>query len=276
MKISTIDTKNKLDVGASFKVSLFKELIKKTKPHKHDKYYELIFLSQGEGFLCIESVQFMVSAPDFYFLKPGQLHYWQFTSIPKGFVILFNENEFNPLDEHVIVNLIRKLNDTSRLKIPAEKFPVHLLDEIYTEFKLNAQYSREIIHGLLRALFGKLLQIKDQKTDTQTQQQPVYDRFMTLLSKECPELHKVNEFAALLNTTPQNLNIISRKQTGKSASQIIAKQLLLEAKRYILHTDNTINEIAEILYFSDASNFIKFFKKHEKITPIQFRDKYFQ
>jgi len=271
-----IEIKNKLDEGLTFKVSRFKEQIKKTKPHKHDEYYELIFISQGEGFHCIESEKFMISNPDFYLLKPGQLHYWQFTSIPKGYVILFNNKEFNAVNENVLIDLIRKLSDTTRLKIQPDKYPIQLLEELYTEFQHNTQYSKEIMHGLLRALFGKLLQIKEEKPDNQTKSQPVYERFMTLLVKECPRLHKVNEFADLLNMTPQNLNVICRKQAGKSASEIITNQLLLEAKRYILHTDNTINEIAEILSFTDASNFVKFFKKHENTTPIHFRDKYFQ
>jgi AraC family transcriptional regulator, transcriptional activator of pobA len=85
MENKQIDTKNKLDGGLTFKISRFKEQIKKTKPHKHDEYYELIFLQEGEGFHTIEAEKYMVAAPDFYFLKPGQLHYWQFTSIPKGY-----------------------------------------------------------------------------------------------------------------------------------------------------------------------------------------------
>lgn len=276
MNDKKINIKNKLDEGLTFKVSRFKEQIKKTKPHKHDEYNELIFLSQGEGFHCIESEKFMVSSPDFYFLKPGQLHYWQFTSIPKGFVILFNDNEFNAINEKSLIDLVRKLTDTTRLKIQPDKFPIHLLEEIFNEFQLNTQYSKEIIHGLLKALFGKLLQIKEDNPQNKSLPQSVYEKFVQLLVKECPRLHKVNEFADLLNITPQNLNSICRKQTRKSASEIITNQLLLEAKRYILHTDNTINEIAEILSFTDASNFVKFFKKHENITPIQFRDKHFQ
>ena len=276
MNDKKIDIKNKLDEGSTLKVSRFKEHIKKTKPHKHDKYFELIFLSEGEGFHCIESEKFMVSVPDFYFLKPGQLHYWQFTSIPKGFVILFNDNEFNAVKENLLIDLIRELTDTTRLKIQPDKYPTYLLEEIYNEFQLNTPYSKGIIHGLLKALFGKLLQIKEDNPDNQTQPQSIYERFMMLLVKECPQLHKVNEFADLLHITPQNLNTICRKQAGKSASEIITIQLLLEAKRYILHTNNTINEIAEILFFSDPSNFIKFFRKHENVTPIQFRNKYFQ
>jgi len=104
----------------------------------------------------------------------------------------------------------------------------------------------------------------------------IYEKFQNLLVKECPRLHKVNDFARLLNTTPQNLNAICRKHSGKSASEHVASQLLLEAKRYILHTENTINEIAYTLSFNDPSNFVKFFRKHENLTPVQFREKYFQ
>jgi len=276
METNYINTKNKLDEGLTFKISRFKEQIKRTKPHKHDEYYELIFLSDGEGFHCIESEKYMVSAPDFYFLKPGQLHFWQFTSIPKGFVIILKDQEFDPVNENLLIDLFKKLAKTTRVKIRPEKYPLSLLEEIFTEYQNTTAFSNEIIHGLLKALFGRLLQLHAEKPAITSLPQPVYERFMHFLVKECPRFHKVNEFANLLNTTPQNLNIICRKQTGKSASEIITSQLLLEAKRYILHTDNTINEIAEILSFTDTSNFVKFFKKHENITPIQFRGKYFQ
>lgn len=271
-----IDIKNKLDKGLTFKISRFKEQIKRTKPHKHDEYNELVFLSQGEGFHCIESDKYTISAPEFFFLKPGQLHFWQFTSIPKGFVIIFRETEFNPVNEKLLIDSIRKLTDTVRLTIPPNKFPQNILEEIFLEYQLNNQYSKEIIHGLLKALLGRLLQIKIETPEIYNHPQPLYERFITLLVKECPKLHKVNEFAGILNTTPQNLNTICRKYSGKSAGDLITNQLLLEAKRYILHTDNTINEIAEILSFSDTSNFVKFFKRHEKVTPIQFRNIYFQ
>jgi AraC-like DNA-binding protein len=276
MENKHIDTKNKLEDGITFKISRFKEQIKKTKPHKHEEYYELIFLSGGEGFHSIESEKHMISAPEFYFLKPGQLHFWQFTSIPKGFVILFKESEFNVINENDLLELHRRLLNTTRIKFQEDNFPLNLLNEIQLEFNLNTRYSKEIIHGLLYALLGKLLQTSEEIPDEANPQQSVYEKFKSLLMKECPRLHRVNEFAGLLNITPQNLNAICKKQTGKSAGEIIAAQILLEAKRYILHTDNTINQIADILSFSDTSNFVKFFKKQEGITPVVFRRKYFQ
>lgn len=251
-------------------------MIKKTRPHKHDEYYELIFLKEGEGFHSIEDEKFVVSTAEFYFLKPGQLHFWQFTAIPKGFVVLFKEEEFDAIAERDLFEMNRALLANTRIGFTAENYPAGILEELFTEFKTESRFSKPILHGLLKALLGKMLKLAESEAHNPTAPVSLFDRFQHLLEKECPKLHKVNQFAALLNTTPQNLNAVCLKQSGRNASEIIASRLLLEAKRYILHTDNTINEIAEMLNFSDTSNFVKFFKKAENATPIQFRDKYFQ
>lgn len=276
MKNQIIHTKNKLGEGLLFKISRFKEVIKKTVPHKHDDYYELIFLSEGEGFHRIETDNFLIAAPEFYFLKPGQLHYWQFTSIPKGFVILFKEEMFNQIKESDLIDLYRQLSANTRIKMDMKNYPEQILVEILNEYHANTDYSLHIIHGLLRALFGKLLFSSDNNRKKLNVQLSLFDRFRKLLVRECTRLHRVSDYADLLNTTPQNLNAACRKHSDRSAGEHITAQLLLEAKRYILHTENTINEIAYLLSFSDPSNFVKFFKKHETLTPLHFRKKYFQ
>lgn len=275
MEKKQIDIKNKLDGKQTFKISRFKELIKRTKPHKHDDYYELIFLSEGTGFHSIESEKYTISAPEVYLLKPGQLHFWQFTSIPKGFVILFKYSEFDTLEENNLWRLFQRFSGVVRINLSSGDFFDYLLNEIYNESNLNTKYSKEVIRGLLRALLGKLLQTIEDEPNKSGIPQSVYERFQFLLTKEGGRLHKVNEYAGLLNVTPQNLNVICRRYSGKSASEIITSQILLEAKRFILHTDYTVNEIADALYFSDASNFVKFFKKTEGVTPMQFKAKYF-
>lgn len=273
--VKGLDVKNKLEYGVTFKISPFKEMIKRTVPHKHDDYYELVFLNRGEGFHCVESEKFLIAAPEFYFLKPGQLHYWEFTEIPKGFVILFKEAEFDPVSEKQLVDMVKRIPDLSRFSFSEGHYPEPLLFEMHEAFKNPLEFSQAIIHGLLMALLGKLLNM-GQKEMVSSMPASVYKRFQDLLATESPRLHKVHEFAELLNVTPQNLNVLCRKGGGRSAGEMITAQLVLEAKRYILHTDCTIQEVADRLSFSDASNFVKFFKKHTSLTPVQFRGQYFQ
>lgn len=275
MNNQKIALKNKLEKGSLFKISHFKEVIKRTKPHTHDGYYELIFILKGEGFHLIEAENFSITAPELYFLKPGQLHCWQFTSIPKGYVLLFKEAFFDALLEAPILTLLKNLNTTSRVTLPADYSPVYLFEEMLREYRNPTDYSVHIISGHLRSIFSRILLFSNLE-DVQKGTNSMHNRFQELLRSNIPELHRVNQFAELLNTSPQNLNAACRKFTGKSAGDHITDQLLLEAKRYILHTDMNIGEIADTLRFNDASYFVKFFKRHQDVTPLQFRESYFQ
>jgi AraC family transcriptional regulator, transcriptional activator of pobA len=276
MENRLIGIKNKLEEGVTFKMSRFKEVIKKTKPHKHDHYYELIFLNQGEGFHTIESEKYMVQTPEIYFLKPGQLHYWQFTSVPRGFVLIFREDEFDALNETRIIELYKKLLPYSRVMMHKENYPSALLESIFLEASDQKSFSRDIIHGLFTALLGMVVRTTEESEKPEFRPDTFYEKFQSLLINKCPELHKVHQFASLLHTTPQNLNAICQKHVGTSASSLINSRLMLEAKRYILHTNMNISEIAHILNFSDSSNFVKFFRNHEHKTPLQFREQFFK
>jgi len=275
MTQTDIEIKNKLDEGMDFKISRFKEKIKKTKPHKHDDYFELIYLSEGEGFHWIESEKFIVSAPEFYFLKPGQLHCWQFTSIPKGFLMMFRASAFSEIKEPDIIGLYKQLFRLIRLKAPLNCVADTFLAEVYREFNDSSEYSAHIIHGLLRALFAKLLLLADATKDTNVMPANLYNRFIDLVAKESLNLRRIKDFADILNTAPQNINAACQKYSGKCASDHLSAHMILEAKRLILHTENSINEIAFQLSFNDASHFVKFFKRIEGTTPAHFREKYF-
>lgn len=275
MNVAPIPFKNKLGKDQLFKISRFKEKIKKTRPHKHGGYYELIYLTQGEGYHWIETDKFRIEAPELYFLQSGQLHCWQFTSIPKGYVILFKEEFFNSLKEASILNLIKNLSSVVNVSMESQPDISFIFDDVIREYQQGSEFSNQIIHGYLRVIFSKLLQLSSAE-NIKSSPNPLYDRFQKMVAERCPALRNVNDFAAELHTTRQQLNIICRRQAGKSASDHISAQMLLEAKRYILHTEKSMNEIAHLLNFNDTSYFIRFFKRHERTTPLQFRSRYFQ
>ncbi len=269
-----MNTKNKLGDGQLFKISRFKEMIKKTHPHKHEGYYELIFLKEGEGFHWVESQQYQVKPPEIYFLKPGQLHHWQFTAIPKGFVLLFKLDFFDTLEEANNILLLQSFEATQRIKVDND-FPAQsIFEDLLRAYSVPSPYADHIIQGYLRVLLAKILSLLPDNKLHQHYLAALPEKFMQLVAEKCNHLHQVKDYANLLDTSPQHLNAVCRKHFQMKASGVINRQLMLEAKRYILHTEHSITEIAYLLNFSDPSYFVKFFKKNEGLPPAQFRSLY--
>ncbi|MBI4931588.1 MAG: helix-turn-helix domain-containing protein [Bacteroidetes bacterium] len=269
-----IEIKNKLEKDSNFKISRFKEVIKRTSPHKHENYYELIYLSEGAGFHWIDEQKFQINPPEVYIVRGGQLHYWQLTEIPKGYVILFKECFFDYVNQAEMYTLVRRLESTNHIKLNGDPAFHFLFSEIEKEYLSTASASTIITHGYMKALLGKIMQYE--KPDNQTlQHQEKYLAFLQLLQTSNLHFRRVKEYAGKLCTTPQNLNAVCRKTCNKSAGEIIHEQLILEAKRLLLHTDKTVKEIAGELNFTDDSNFVKFFKSSCKVSPHQFKERYF-
>ena len=257
--------------NVAFYIARCYEEIKKATPHKHENYYEIVYLFEGEGFHWIETEKYVITPPEIYFLKPLQFHYWQFTSVPRGYVILFKKSYFNDLYDRDILHLIAKLTDRFRVGIPDDYSPESIFHNILEEYSNYHEYSSKIINGYLLALFAKILQIANvQRNDNQVPN-TLYELYIELVLKERPGLNKVHDFAKLLNTTPQNLNAACRRQINGSAKEFIVNQLILESKRYLLHTEKSLSEIAYNLQFNDTSYFIKFFKRKVGMSPLQFR-----
>jgi AraC-like DNA-binding protein len=146
------------------------------------------------------------------------------------------------------------------------------------EYKEPSANSTEIIIGYLQVVLAKLLRNKEHiESRVLPGQDSVYRKFLQLIQNTHPISNlKVNEVASALNVSPQNLNVILKKVSGKSASELITEQVLLESKRYLIHTDKTVSEIAFALSFTDPSHFVKHFKKSTGETPQAFRTRHIQ
>ena len=84
----------------------------------------------------------------------------------------------------------------------------------------------------------------------------------------------VEFYADMLHVSTQTLTDIVYDASYQSASKFIADRLYHEARLLLHRSDLTIQDIADELGFSDQSAFGKFFKKHEHITPAEFRKKH--
>ncbi|RFM32921.1 AraC family transcriptional regulator [Chitinophaga silvisoli] len=262
--MSIIPFKSKINADQQLKVSPFKEVIKPTVPHKHANYYELILLEQGGGFHQIDDQQYDVTPPTAYFLKPGQTHCWNFSRIPTGFVILFREEILSRECLDIVYNL--------PTNIP--------LSNSETLFELSRRFNQDFRTPASLAVLNTYLQLILLKINEEIRTpspgnavfSPIYYQFKSLVNEHFLKVKQIQAYARMLHLPPAQLTNICKAASGKTPSMLLNERIVLEAKTLLSNTPLSIKEITDALEFSDASNFVKFFKLYTNLTPGQYRE----
>lgn len=95
--------------------------------------------------------------------------------------------------------------------------------------------------------------------------------FKDLLETNYRKLKQVSIYAKKISVTEKRLNQATSKILDKSPKQMIDERVMLEAKRLLAHTNESVKEIGFDLGFDEPTNFIKYFRKHSHSTPVEFR-----
>jgi YesN/AraC family two-component response regulator len=79
--------------------------------------------------------------------------------------------------------------------------------------------------------------------------------------------------ASRIGYHPHYVSKVFRQETGINFSEYLLQYRLQMAKTWLTDTNLTITEIAEQLKYTNPTNFIRYFRKIEGITPGQYREK---
>lgn len=96
-------------------------------------------------------------------------------------------------------------------------------------------------------------------------------RFIDLVESNYQNGLAISAYAALLNISSKTLTDLTNKIIFKTPSMIIQERIMIEAQRLLAHSGLNVNQIGYKLGFEDPSYFVKYFKKHAKFSPGEFR-----
>jgi AraC family transcriptional regulator, regulatory protein of adaptative response / methylphosphotriester-DNA alkyltransferase methyltransferase len=92
-----------------------------------------------------------------------------------------------------------------------------------------------------------------------------------ILTGKIDRMYHIKDFAALLFIHPTHFSNTIKLSTGYSPCHFAEQRILEEARKMLANTQKPIHEISYRLTFNEPTNFTKFFKSFEGITPKQYR-----
>lgn len=139
-----------------------------------------------------------------------------------------------------------------------------LYESCYESIENLKQYCTEFCFLLSNALYQKRV---SQLTQSGLQD-VVYKYVETHFSSSDLSLSTIAE---ALSFSPSYLTRSFKEKTGISLMQYIDKKRFAECKNLLLTTNLPIKEIVERVGYTDEANFSRKFRKHEGVTPSQYR-----
>ncbi|MEM7193339.1 MAG: helix-turn-helix transcriptional regulator [Pseudomonadota bacterium] len=236
----------------------------------------LCFIESGHGEHFVDFARYTYKPGDFLLINQNQVHAFDFSRNPLGKCILFvdifldhlsNESRnalFSPFSAVMASSPVFRLDQSSASSGQA------LISELVREFGRN-----DMRIGVMSSLLSALILILErsytiENPPTTSKGRGAFDRFMLLLRNDYATNRDAHEYAEKIGTTYKTLNQLCKRFVGRTVKQLIDDYVILEIKRRSVTGEQSTQEIAFSMGFDDASNFVKYFKKHTGLTPRQF------
>lgn len=285
--VYSIDRFNtKAEQGIQFQVEIFNRNrdFKVSYPHRHDDFYEILFVTQGKGVYTIDFEEYEIKPDAIFFLSPGQIHELELSDDVQGYIFLFSSsfyhfNKTNPYKLFELPFFYTLGKDTPPLYLESKTDHITL-----SELFKNAIYENdhqltdkeEAVRALLDLILiqcNRIYPVQNQEEKLQ-KSRILVKRFKQLIEEKCQENLAVKDYASLLSVTANHLSETVKLVTGRTSTDLINDRMLMEIKRMLVHTNYTVSEIAYRLNFADQSYFSKYFKKLSSFSPLDYRQKY--
>ncbi|MFH6990961.1 AraC family transcriptional regulator [Flavobacterium sp. FlaQc-48] len=248
-----------------------------SKPHR-DNHCQLMLAINGTFKLNIDFENVEFTAPALLCVFPDEVHHIIEVKNPKGWMISFDPSlagkEVLQLLENKIDNpflLQKESNFCQQLTILMD-----LIEKVQVEN--TNHYTQKSIHSLLNALLGRiaaeLVSSLSLNKEKENRSIIIKESFIKLTKEHFKIWKQPAQYASALSISVAHLNDTVKSLTGSPVSVHIQEASIMEAKRLLYFTDNSVREIAYEVGYDEPVYFGKLFKKVTNHTPLEFRKKF--
>ena len=265
-----------------FEIVSSEELLSQEMPSDHDphsyhrvNFYTIIFITKGSVNHLVDFEICNLNKGDCLLLSRNQIHAFDKHNDYNGFLVLFTD-EF-------LLRYFSKRNLENHKALFGHYAGIrsfHSPDENLIFLSILSHEltvaSPRVIADITASLLSIFLLKLSVKVEDQTKIPPTKDReylfvFQRLIEKDYTNSRLAIYYANKMGITYKHLNVVCKAVVNKTAKQIIDEFVILEAKRYLVASPDSIKLISYRLGFDEPTNFRKYFRKHTNLSTKEFR-----
>jgi len=138
--------------------------------------------------------------------------------------------------------------------------------------KLSAVILQHLLYAMLLTIAGYYVKCDaPSMTDSHSR---TFQKFRRAVDAKFTQTRRVEDYAKAIGCSAKSLRRACMMACGSSPKALIEQRLILEAKRLLAHTGLMVEAIATEVGFSEPTNFVKFFRRHGGMRPLDFRVKF--
>ncbi len=264
------------------------------KPHWH-YFTEMVYLVKGVLYTEVDNHQYTLNPGDMIIFHPKQIHSFLdfptknadnqddellFYGIKFDDMILSNTTPGSPKLPKLLANITK--DDTPYNLITAEELkynPVKLFFENCIWETNNKQFGYDIkVASTISLIITELMRIWLRR-GLKLSSKSTFDQFsskdfsvLEYIDQHSAENISIEELANRCGMCYSNFAKQFKTQFGKTCKEYIEFVRICKADTLLLYTDKTLDYISQETGFTDASHFIRTYKKIRGITPKQRRN----
>ena len=251
-------------------------------PHRTD-FYQIIWFKKGNPRHMVDFNPIEIQENSILFVDKNSVQCFDSKEPIDGIMLLFTDNFFGKTEADtkflrscMLFNDLYTISTIKINKLTAIFNSFFQLIETELQTKTD-NYQSDILRNYLQNLL--LLSERERQNQNSKKIDKGSDlecviKFRDLLDKQFEVQKAVSKYIIQLNITQKRLNNATIKIMGITPKQMIDARVVLEAKRLLVHTTDSVKEIGYTLGFDEPTNFVKYFKKHQNITPSEFRNRF--
>lgn len=250
-------------------------------PHRTD-FYHVLWFQNGNTTHLVDFKQIDIEPNTILFLNKNIVHQFSTSGNVEGKAMMFTDSFFCKSEAHIsylrnsiLFNDLFSISKITLNETATFQRLFGLMDEeIRNETdSFQSDVLRNLLHNLL--LMSERIRRKQDFIEVRKDANLEYViMFKDLLEAEFKKVKQVSKYADRLIVSAKRLNQATAKVLGKAPKELIDDRVMLEAKRLLVYTDESVKEIGFRLGFDEPTNFIKYFRKHSDTTPVEFREQF--